>query len=104
MAALQRGYCPMENDFLFARPRFKSCVLPIRPSEQLRSNCAPVPAPSEHVQRLALALRAPHRPGYWTFSSTFRTNRLCPWLPLALCLPGQGAISPSAGSPGVLRF
>lgn len=41
----------------------------------------PMPAPSEPVLGLSLALLAPQWPSYWTFSFTFRTNRLCPWLP-----------------------
>lgn len=41
----------------------------------------PMLAPSEPELGLSLALLAPQWPSYWTFSFTFRTNRLCPWLP-----------------------
>lgn len=104
-AASQRRYCPVENDFLFARFRFKSYPLPIRPWEQLWSKFAPVPASQRACARVSLGPRSlPAGPVIGRFSCTFRTNRLCPWLPLTLCLRRRGAISLLAGSHGVLWF
>lgn len=106
-AALQRGYCSLEKFVLFAKPRSKSCLIPIRPFRAVlfviqlhcyvcshwacvRFSLGPACSPWPQLLDISLSHLGP--------------TGCVPGSPHTLCLPRPDATSLSAGSHEVLEF
>ncbi len=102
---LQRGYHPLENDFLFAKPSSKSRLLPIRPSRAAAVQLHSFACSQRACVRVSLGpARSPQAQLFYFFPSHLGPAGCVPGSPLTLCLPRPDATLLSAGSHGVLGF